>query len=228
MRTTSRKLCWLTDSHPTYATTLPPLTPHPSPLPPPLLCVGYRGRVLTRKPDCSHRESDGMLSSPPSPLPPPLLPPSQSASEPEGLLQALLCLRAEIRVATSSMTSVPKPLKILREHFAKLRETYDKMVRITPSLPPSLLLTHLSHDLSHDTHVTSAAAGDGRLASAAGRRALCAVDGSRGRGASVPQAASGRLPGEGQLLRTPLHPPPLLPGSGRVGLPGAARGHPPW
>ena len=41
---------------------------------------------------------------------------------------ALLCLRAEIRVATSSMTSVPKPLKILREHFDQLKEAFENIV----------------------------------------------------------------------------------------------------
>lgn len=39
-----------------------------------------------------------------------------------------MCLRAEIRVATSSMTSVPKPLKLLREHYDQLKEAYETMV----------------------------------------------------------------------------------------------------
>ena len=39
-----------------------------------------------------------------------------------------MCLRAEIRVATSSMTSVPKPLKQLKEHLTSLLECYEKLV----------------------------------------------------------------------------------------------------
>jgi 26S proteasome regulatory subunit N1 len=44
--------------------------------------------------------------------------------DPEPALQkaALEGLRKEIRTATSSMTSVPKPLKFLRPHYAKLKE----------------------------------------------------------------------------------------------------------
>ena len=42
----------------------------------------------------------------------------------------LTCLRAEIRVATSSMTSVPKPLKILRDYYSKLKESFESMVNI--------------------------------------------------------------------------------------------------
>lgn len=32
-----------------------------------------------------------------------------------------------MRMATSSMTSVPKPLKLLREHYTSLEEVYEKM-----------------------------------------------------------------------------------------------------
>lgn len=32
-----------------------------------------------------------------------------------------------MRMATSSMTSVPKPLKLLREYFPRLEEVYEKM-----------------------------------------------------------------------------------------------------
>ena len=52
----------------------------------------------------------------------------QSPGSPEDLLQALLCLRAEIRTSTSSMTSVPKPLKFLRDQFDQLKEAYEKVV----------------------------------------------------------------------------------------------------
>ena len=40
---------------------------------------------------------------------------------------ALEHLRKEIRSATTSMTSVPKPLKFLRPHYATLKETYEAM-----------------------------------------------------------------------------------------------------
>ena len=40
---------------------------------------------------------------------------------------ALDAMVKEIRTATSSMTSVPKPLKFLRPHYAKLKETYESM-----------------------------------------------------------------------------------------------------
>lgn len=39
---------------------------------------------------------------------------------------ALESLRTYIRTSTSSMTSVPKPLKFLRPHFARLKELYSK------------------------------------------------------------------------------------------------------
>ena len=39
---------------------------------------------------------------------------------------ALEALRSQIRASTSSMTSVPKPLKYLRPHFATLKDIYDK------------------------------------------------------------------------------------------------------
>jgi len=45
----------------------------------------------------------------------------------EDLFQTVLCLRGEIRVATSSMTSVPKPLKFLKDHFTELQEAHEKM-----------------------------------------------------------------------------------------------------
>jgi len=40
---------------------------------------------------------------------------------------ALETIRSEIRSATSSMTSVPKPLKFLRDHFLPLKQHYAKM-----------------------------------------------------------------------------------------------------
>jgi 26S proteasome regulatory subunit N1 len=41
---------------------------------------------------------------------------------------ALEAMREEIRTATSSMTSVPKPLKFLRPHYGALKSYYEKMV----------------------------------------------------------------------------------------------------
>ncbi|XP_006811883.1 26S proteasome non-ATPase regulatory subunit 2-like [Saccoglossus kowalevskii] len=40
---------------------------------------------------------------------------------------ALEQLRTQIRASTSSMTSVPKPLKFLRPHFGTLKEVYEKI-----------------------------------------------------------------------------------------------------
>ncbi len=56
-------------------------------------------------------------------------PPSlfQDPKNSDDQLQSLLSLRAEMRMATSSMTSVPKPLKLLRDHFTRLEEIYEKM-----------------------------------------------------------------------------------------------------
>ena len=39
---------------------------------------------------------------------------------------ALESLRTQIRSSTSSMTSVPKPLKFLRKHFVGLKELHGK------------------------------------------------------------------------------------------------------
>ena len=38
-----------------------------------------------------------------------------------------LCYRQEIRTSTSSMTSVPKPLKFLRPHYGTLKAYYETM-----------------------------------------------------------------------------------------------------
>ena len=40
---------------------------------------------------------------------------------------ALEELRSQIRSSTTSMTSVPKPLKFLRPHYGKLKEIYENM-----------------------------------------------------------------------------------------------------
>ena len=42
-------------------------------------------------------------------------------------LPALESLRTQIRSATTSMTSVPKPLKFLREHYDTLKQIYETM-----------------------------------------------------------------------------------------------------
>jgi 26S proteasome regulatory subunit N1 len=53
----------------------------------------------------------------------------QRLSEPDHqlYLPSLESLRTQIRSATTSMTSVPKPLKFLREHYDTLRSLYEKM-----------------------------------------------------------------------------------------------------
>ena len=53
----------------------------------------------------------------------------QRLAEPDAslYLPSLESLRTQIRSATTSMTSVPKPLKFLREHYDQLRTLYDKM-----------------------------------------------------------------------------------------------------
>ena len=56
------------------------------------------------------------------------LPLQAPSNHDDDLVQSLLCLRAEIRTATSSMTSVPKPLKFLRDKFELLKEAFGKMV----------------------------------------------------------------------------------------------------
>ena len=40
---------------------------------------------------------------------------------------ALESLRSQIRASTTSMTSVPKPLKFLRQHYESLKEVYEKI-----------------------------------------------------------------------------------------------------
>ncbi|CAK0791511.1 unnamed protein product, partial [Prorocentrum cordatum] len=61
---------------------------------------------------------------------------AQRAQDPdEGVAKlALTTIVTELKTATSSMTSVPKPLKFLRPHYAALTEHYEKMNN--PSLKP--------------------------------------------------------------------------------------------
>ena len=49
-----------------------------------------------------------------------------SDPEPALRLTALETMVQEVRTSTSSMTSVPKPLKFLRPHFGTLKENYEK------------------------------------------------------------------------------------------------------
>ena len=53
----------------------------------------------------------------------------QRLSEPDAslYLPSLESLRTQIRSATTSMTSVPKPLKFLREHYDTLKTLYERM-----------------------------------------------------------------------------------------------------
>ena len=48
-------------------------------------------------------------------------------------LTALNIIVKELRTATASMTSVPKPLKFLRPHFASLKTLYLSLGKIDPS-----------------------------------------------------------------------------------------------
>lgn len=45
----------------------------------------------------------------------------------EVVLAAVNAMKKEIRTSTSSMTSVPKPLKFLRPHYDTLKGTYEKL-----------------------------------------------------------------------------------------------------
>lgn len=47
--------------------------------------------------------------------------------DPIAVSDALSVLRREIQSSTTSMTSVPKPLKFLRPHYAELKQVFDKM-----------------------------------------------------------------------------------------------------
>lgn len=49
------------------------------------------------------------------------------AVTPQIRLNALDVIVTELRTATASMTSVPKPLKFLRPHFASLKDLYTKV-----------------------------------------------------------------------------------------------------
>lgn len=51
---------------------------------------------------------------------------------------ALEYLRNEIRTATSSMTSVPKPLKFLRPSYALLKKAFEVRVRLVLPLEASV------------------------------------------------------------------------------------------
>jgi 26S proteasome regulatory subunit N1 len=46
---------------------------------------------------------------------------------------ALLMITTELRTATASMTSVPKPLKFLRPHYAALKKYYDTNLLMSPT-----------------------------------------------------------------------------------------------
>ena len=53
---------------------------------------------------------------------------------------ALETLRTLIRSSTTSMTSVPKPLKFLRPHFDSLKTVYDKINHVETKVCTMLLL----------------------------------------------------------------------------------------
>ena len=55
---------------------------------------------------------------------------------------ALELMRKEIREATASMTSVPKPLKFLNPHFAKLKDVHKVLKGILQLLPLQIYHQH--------------------------------------------------------------------------------------
>ena len=54
-------------------------------------------------------------------------------------LNALDVIVTELRTATASMTSVPKPLKFLRPHFASLTEVYTSVESLGDNIDVNLL-----------------------------------------------------------------------------------------
>lgn len=66
------------------------------------------------------------------------------ATDPDHDVQklALEHLRTEIRAATSSMTSVPKPLKFLRPHYATLKEVRYAWYAFTRCISTTVFLSH--------------------------------------------------------------------------------------
>ena len=118
--------------------------------------------------------------------------PQSSDTGPEELLQSLLCLRAEIRSSTSSMTAVPKPLKLLAEHYTQLKEVYLKMVQGQWAIPASPLLFYLEHI-------------KGGGSCSAGRCSLGPSRDSGGQEQRLSPLQTGWLQGEDQLLWAPLY-----------------------
>lgn len=51
----------------------------------------------------------------------------EQGNDKELYLPALQMLSKLIRTSTTSMTSVPKPLKFLREHYPALKQVYEKI-----------------------------------------------------------------------------------------------------
>ena len=72
--------------------------------------------------------------------------------EPDQMLykQALECLRTEIRASTTSMTSVPKPLKFLRPHYGTLKKVYEKITNMDVKVIVKFInIFHVYFDLIH-------------------------------------------------------------------------------
>src|SRR5699024_2001344 len=68
---------------------------------------------------------------------------------------ALEALRTQIKSSTTSMTSVPKPLKFLRPHYETLKSLYDKMA--TPETKNLLadIVSILAMTINTETHKTN-------------------------------------------------------------------------
>lgn len=82
----------------------------------------------------------------------------ERAQDPDEGVQklSLETIRSEIRSATSSMTSVPKPLKFLRPHFAPLKKYYAKDIAEGPNkVFLADILSVLAMTLGNDEHCES-------------------------------------------------------------------------
>jgi hypothetical protein len=72
---------------------------------------------------------------------------SFTAAVVNSLFNSFCCFRKEIRSATSSMTSVPKPLKFLRPHYGTLKSYFETMPESEVKVCVKLLITQLCRDL---------------------------------------------------------------------------------
>lgn len=114
----------------------PPPHTQPSPLCPPPLPQSEEDKqlqdeleMLVERLGVSARPQNGGIRPQINPPPNLTLKRPQTFQEKDTSLYrpALEELRRQIRSSTTSMTSVPKPLKFLRPHYGKLKEIYESM-----------------------------------------------------------------------------------------------------